>query len=304
MAAAGAEATPVVSWPGYGILVFLQLGVLAHLNATRHPAAAVHVGSSAGAMAAAFAVCQVDPRDAIDAAAALCDEYRVWDRPLGLVGVWGSMVRAWLRKLLPADAAARCSGRVRVVVTTLPALRRVVVSEFKDREDLIEACLASAHLPLLLDWRPAALWRGMRCVDGSLLYVLTRRCAALRPAGVPLLLLDPMGPWGLLNLRRLLRCVSLCGRGAALALLSEGEALAQSLDRAGLLDVLPQRAERVEERAEGGAPPPAGAGKGAGVGRAVVHVVACTSAARGSSSGGAAAPAGGPAHPRGCQVGG
>lgn len=133
MAAAVAGNAPLISWPGYGILVFMQLGVLAHLNATRDVSTASHVGSSAGSMAAAIAVCNVDPRDALDAAADLCDTYRVWDRPLGLVGVWGDMVRSWLRRLLPVDAAERCSGRVRVVVTTLPALRRVVISEFKVR---------------------------------------------------------------------------------------------------------------------------------------------------------------------------
>jgi hypothetical protein len=59
-----------------------------------------------------------------------------------------------------------------------------------------------------------------------------------------------MGPWGLLNLRRVLRCVSLCGRGAALALLREGEAYGRFLERAGQLDLLPPlkqwHANRVE----------------------------------------------------------
>ena len=38
-------------------------------------------------------------------------------RPLGLAGVWGALVRAWLDGLLPEDAHLRCAGRVKLVVT-------------------------------------------------------------------------------------------------------------------------------------------------------------------------------------------
>lgn len=49
-------------------------------------------------------------------------------------GVWGGIVQQWLHELLPADAAQRCNGgHVRIVLTTLPFLNRLVVSEFKVR---------------------------------------------------------------------------------------------------------------------------------------------------------------------------
>jgi hypothetical protein len=51
---------------------------------------------------------------------------------LRLQGVWGDIVRQWLQELLPPDAVQRCSsGRVHVVLTTLPFMQRQVVSEFK-----------------------------------------------------------------------------------------------------------------------------------------------------------------------------
>jgi hypothetical protein len=51
---------------------------------------------------------------------------------LCLQGVWGGIVRQWLQELLPADAVQRCSsGRVQVVLTTLPFLQRQIISEFK-----------------------------------------------------------------------------------------------------------------------------------------------------------------------------
>lgn len=44
---------------------------------------------------------------ALDLAHQLCVQHRVFERPLGLVGIWGGIVREWLHTLLPADAADR-----------------------------------------------------------------------------------------------------------------------------------------------------------------------------------------------------
>lgn len=46
------------------------------------------------------------------------------ERPLGLLGVWGSIIEAWLHELLPADAAARAEGGLGVVVTEMPAFKQ------------------------------------------------------------------------------------------------------------------------------------------------------------------------------------
>ena len=74
-------------------------------------------GASAGALNSTLAACGVTPDAALATAYELALEYQVFERPLGLVGVWGGLVRAWLDALLPADAHVRCSGRVKVVVT-------------------------------------------------------------------------------------------------------------------------------------------------------------------------------------------
>lgn len=45
----------------------------------------------------------------------------------------------------------------------------------QDKDDVIDVVMASAHVPWLLDWRLATRCRSMAaCVDGSLLYMLTR----------------------------------------------------------------------------------------------------------------------------------
>lgn len=92
------------------------------------------VGSSAGALLSVLAACNVKPQIALDLAHQLCLDHRVFQRPLGLVGVWGGIVKQWLEELLPWDAAEKCSGgHVRIVLTTLPYLQRKVVTDFEVR---------------------------------------------------------------------------------------------------------------------------------------------------------------------------
>ncbi|WIA35310.1 hypothetical protein OEZ86_003765 [Tetradesmus obliquus] len=239
----------IISWPGYGIMFFWQLGVLQYLQETYDLTQCAMVGSSAGALLSVLAACGVQPQAALDRAYELCVEHGVFKRPLGLLGVWGGIVRQWLQELLPADAAQRCSnGHVQLVLTTLPFLRGQVVSEFKDRDDLVAAALASAHLPFILDWRLAAAWRGKRCVDGSLMYILTRRCRFLKPPGsssCPLLLFDPFAcGTQLLSAGGLARCISLAGnsKAAVQQLMSQGVAHAQRMAAAGQFAALPLKA--------------------------------------------------------------
>lgn len=74
-------------------------------------------------------------------------------------GVWGAIIERWLDHLLPDDAAERCRGRVEVVVTQLPFGNQITISDFKDKRDLIDVCMASSHVPLLLDWKVARTCR-------------------------------------------------------------------------------------------------------------------------------------------------
>lgn len=83
--------------------------------------------------------------------------------------VWGGIVRSWLDEILPDDAAERCSGRVHISILQLMPPERKHVSWFCSKADLIEACLASSHLPWVMDGRACFHFRGSPCVDGSIL---------------------------------------------------------------------------------------------------------------------------------------
>eukprot|EP00882_Tetradesmus_deserticola_P013358 GHRQ01014181.1.p2 GENE.GHRQ01014181.1~~GHRQ01014181.1.p2 ORF type:complete len:196 (-),score=48.30 GHRQ01014181.1:387-974(-) len=66
----------------------------------------------------------------------------------------------------PALFMRRCP-QVGIVVTQLPFCNQVAISDFTDKEDLINVAMASAHVPLFLDWKLAKPCRGVQCVDGS-----------------------------------------------------------------------------------------------------------------------------------------
>eukprot|EP00899_Mesostigma_viride_P018662 jgi/Mesvir1/26798/Mv20565-RA.1 len=170
------ESTPTLYFPGGGMFFYWQIGCIRWLCRSYDLTDTRMVGASAGALAATLAACQVD----VDAAAALALELAkragVWDRPTGLGGVWGPMIKEWLHVLLPEDAARTCgSGRVHLVVLQLPSLtrrqlsfRHQCVSDFASKVDLVDTCLASVHIPFFIDGRPYYKLAGRRVIDGSI----------------------------------------------------------------------------------------------------------------------------------------
>jgi hypothetical protein len=57
--------------------------------------------------------------------------------------------------------------QVGIVVTQLPFCNQVSISDFADKQDLINVAMASAHVPLFLDWKMSRPCRGVQCMDGS-----------------------------------------------------------------------------------------------------------------------------------------
>jgi hypothetical protein len=125
-------------------------------------------GASAGALIAVLAASGVNLDRAVREAYRVGDDNQIWTRPGGLAGIWGSLVRQWLDELLPPDAAERCRGRVKLVAAEAPTFRLCYLEDFASREDLIDAAMASVHIPFFLDGNPTRQYRGKRFVDGSL----------------------------------------------------------------------------------------------------------------------------------------
>ena len=79
-------------------------------------------------------------------------------------GVWGPLIQRWLHELLPADAATVCSGRVGLFVLAIwpPLPHHLMVSEFQSKDDLVEAAMASVHIPYFLDGHMTCAYTRLR----------------------------------------------------------------------------------------------------------------------------------------------
>ena len=170
----------VVVFPGGGLFFWWQAGFIRQRQKQGLLFAdAYMVGASAGALSAVLAKCNVDMDFAFERALQLCDDNEVWTRPVGLLGTWGNIIRQWLDDLLPEDAAELCRGNVFVLVTVVedisalpgrPILSRRRISDFANRQELIDCCMASVHIPFFMDGRCFnTKFRGLRLVDGSFL---------------------------------------------------------------------------------------------------------------------------------------
>ncbi|KAK9837125.1 hypothetical protein WJX81_004755 [Elliptochloris bilobata] len=163
-----ADSGPILSGGGGGIFFFWQLGVVKYLQ-THFDLSSVQLrGASAGGLVACLCACNVDPERVVRLAHELALEHKIFDRRLGLLGIWGGLVRRWLDVLLPPNAAELCRGRLKLVVTDTRDWRQTYLDCWTSRDELIDACMATAHVPFFLDLRLSAAYRGRQYVDGSL----------------------------------------------------------------------------------------------------------------------------------------
>eukprot|EP00955_Chlamydomonas_euryale_P040756 351801-Chlamydomonas_euryale.AAC.19 len=150
-----------------------------HYDLTKLPM----VGASGGSIAATLAACKVPADLALSRAYELSFKYQLWDRPTAIVGVLADLVEEWLHSLLPDNAHELCRERITVVVTTLPDMKQVGISDFKDKQDLINAIMASSHVPFVLDLKGTRKCREWDCVDGSLPDFFYGNCELLTKNG-------------------------------------------------------------------------------------------------------------------------
>ena len=112
-----------MSFSGGGIYFFWQLGAVKylreHYDLTKVPMA----GASSGSLVACLSACGVCPDRTFETAYQLSLDYDIWNRKLGLVGIWGSLIREWLDKLLPDNAHELATGRLHVIIAKAPTLQ-------------------------------------------------------------------------------------------------------------------------------------------------------------------------------------
>jgi predicted acylesterase/phospholipase RssA len=79
-------------------------------------------GASSGSLVAVLSACGVDPQLMVDGAYQLAVDNDIWNRKLGLLGIWGGLIRNWLDELLPDNAHELVAGRVHVIIAKAPTL--------------------------------------------------------------------------------------------------------------------------------------------------------------------------------------
>ncbi|EDO40337.1 predicted protein [Nematostella vectensis] len=76
-------------------------------------------------------------------------------------------LRRSFEKILPENAHELASGRLHISLTRVSDFTNLIVSEFHSKEDLIEALMASSHVPFYSGILPAK-FRGTYYIDGGL----------------------------------------------------------------------------------------------------------------------------------------
>jgi len=158
-------------FPGGGIFFYWQAGAMNYLRESGYDLSQVSMaGASAGALTATLTATGVDFYKATELALQLSEEAGVWDRPLGLQGVWGPLIYEWLDTLIPQDAVQKVADeRLSLLVTPIPSFGTSRIASFNNREDLIRCNMASVHIPWFLDGKLFCNFRDSPHMDGSFL---------------------------------------------------------------------------------------------------------------------------------------
>jgi hypothetical protein len=166
----GCDTTQNLIFPGAGSFLWWTAGTIQALQERldlKHGNFSFY-GASAGSVSCVMAACDVDMHTAMQLN---------FDLPSKSDGyTHGQLIEMWLHQMLPSDCHITCSGRVNISITTITMsflpLHRIVVNTFSSKQDLIDACMASCHIPFFIDGNFSRTFHGHMCVDGSFLFLL------------------------------------------------------------------------------------------------------------------------------------
>ena len=136
------------------------------------------LGASAGSLAATMLKLGSDFRMSTEESIEMANNVKLYDRKSGLVGIWGPLVREWLGSQIPDTLDANSTSGLYVTITPVKSVKPKLISNFQSKQDVIDACMTSIHIPLFLDGRPVTTYKGELAVDGSIWHFVTRKMDA------------------------------------------------------------------------------------------------------------------------------
>lgn len=167
---------------GAGLYFWWQAGTAKYLQSNNKiNKNTTFIGASAGSLTALLLLCNVDFDKAAWRALDLAQKEGIFEKKSGLVGILGNLLRKWLNEIVPDNITAKDLENLYISLTPI-GRSPFLVSAFQSKEDVINACLASCHVPLFMDGKPVAEYRGEQVIDGSFWYFVTKD----RYAGLPL----------------------------------------------------------------------------------------------------------------------
>lgn len=160
-----------ISFAGCGFLGIYHVGVASCLQeqAPFLVQNARHIyGASAGALTATALVAGVCLGEAGASIIEVAKEAR--KRVLGPMHPSFNLVKTMqhmLRRTLPADCHHHATGRLGISLTRVTDGENVLVSQFNNKEEVVQACVCSAYIPVYCGIIPPTL-QGVRYVDGGI----------------------------------------------------------------------------------------------------------------------------------------
>lgn len=158
------------SFAGCGFLGIYHVGVASCLK--QHAPHLIKnckfAGASAGAIVACCLICDCCLGDCTTFTLRLATKARSFSiGPLHPSFKIVRILRDALREVLPENAHEIATGKLFISLTRVSDRKNVVVSEYDSKEELIQALMCSAHVPLYSGLVPPT-FRGVRYVDGGL----------------------------------------------------------------------------------------------------------------------------------------
>lgn len=170
-----------IYFSGAGIYFWWQAGCARYIQENCDFSQMPIIGASAGSISATLLLSSTDFVRALDVALDLGKKAGIYERKTGLAGIWGSILKEWLEEIIPDSVTEDMYSKLQIAVT--PSIKTPkLVTGFKCKSEVIEACMASCHVPLFLDGRPTTNFRGEQVIDGSFWYFVTKN----RITGLPI----------------------------------------------------------------------------------------------------------------------
>lgn len=154
---------PVTSKPGSlycsgaGIYVWWQLGAAQYIKENcdmQYIRSMPTIGASAGSITATYLLLEEANIEALPyIALEVAREINLYDRSAGLAGVWGDILRKWLEVSLPENIELQPLANLYIALTPLIGSPKLVTN-FESRKDLIDAIMASCHIPVVMNNKP------------------------------------------------------------------------------------------------------------------------------------------------------